>query len=266
MLNAKQQTRLETLGLESELSKKQVREFLNQLVSTGSFTEQDASDARRILSDKTMCAEDALDEIRSMANILDDAAKSDLQKTGETEQQNETSNEDETTEDVPAPGSSMLAGLVSQITDPKDNTPESKPEPKATPEKTGKTIEPNREEQNGLKRPSKGSICAIIWDTCDRITSEQGSHCTSAELFNALQGYNECTLRTQYARWRQFHGITGRLPNQQKQTKLPAEWQDAIDALMDKIPEDKVDAIKALEACKSPTELVAWIAHNAVNF
>ena len=28
----------------------------------------------------------------------------------------------------------------------------------------------------------------------------------------------------------------------------------------------KVDAIKALEACKSPTELVAWTAHNSVNF
>jgi hypothetical protein len=81
-----------------------------------------------------------------------------------------------------------------------------------------------------------------------------------------LQGYNECTLRTQYARWRQFNGITGRLPNQQKQTKLPAEWQDAIDALIGKIPEDKVDAVKALEACKSPADLVAWIAHNAVNF
>jgi len=184
-----------------------------------------------------------------------------VEKLAEPEVELEVS-DDEPVSNTP----SILAGLVSQITDPKDNTPQVKPEPKATHEKTGKTVEQNRPEQNGLKRPSKGSICAIIWDTCDRITSEQGSHCTSAELFNALQGYNECTLRTQYARWRQFNGITGRLPDQQKQTKLPAEWQDAIDALIGKIPEDKVDAIKALEACKSPTELVAWIAHNAVNF
>ena len=184
-----------------------------------------------------------------------------VEKLAEPEVELEVS-DDEPVSNTP----SILAGLVSQITDPKDNTPQVKPEPKATHEKTGKTVEQNRPEQNGLKRPSKGSICAIIWDTCDRITSEQGSHCTSAELFNALQGYNECTLRTQYARWRQFNGITGRLPDQQKQTKLPAEWQDAIDALIGKIPEDKVDAIKALEACKSPTELVAWIAHNSVNF
>lgn len=160
---------------------------------------------------------------------------------------------------------SMLAGLVGNMLNP-EKVPAAPVAAKTPVEKTGKTIEPNRAEQNGLKRPSKGSTCAIIWDTCDRITSEKGSTCTSAELFNALQGYNDCTLRTQYARWRQFNGITGRLPNQQKQTKLPAEWQDAIDTLMDKIPEDKVDAIKALEACKSPADLVAWIAHNAVNF
>lgn len=162
---------------------------------------------------------------------------------------------------------SMLAGLVGNMLNPESVPQAPKVEaPKKQAEKTGKSVEQNRPEQNGLKRPSAGSTCAIIWDTCDRITNETEHTCTSAELFNALQGYNECTLRTQYARWRQFNGITGRLPNQQKQTKLPAEWQDAIDALMDKIPEDKVDAIKALEACKSPTDLVAWIAHNAVNF
>ena len=163
---------------------------------------------------------------------------------------------------------SMLASLVGNMLNP-ETIPQAPAAPKKEAEKTGKTgktVEQNRPEQNGLKRPSAGSTCAIIWDTCDRITSETEHTCTSAELFNALQGYNECTLRTQYARWRQFNGITGRLPNQQKQTKLPAEWQDAIDTLMDKIQEDKVDAIKALETCKSPTDLVAWIAHNAVNF
>ena len=162
---------------------------------------------------------------------------------------------------------SLMSSLIGNMLNPESVPQAPKVEaPKKQVEKTGKSVEQNRPEQNGLKRPSAGSTCAIIWDTCDRITNETGHVCTSAELFNALQGYNECTLRTQYARWRQFNGITGRLPNQQKQTKLPAEWQDAIDALMDKIPEDKVDAIKALESCKSPTDLVAWIAHNSVNF
>lgn len=172
------------------------------------------------------------------------------------------------TEPEAAPAApSMLAGLVGQMLNPESVPAAPKVEqPKKQAEKTSKPIDQNRPEQNGLKRPSAGSTCAIIWDTCDRITSETEHTCTSAELFNALQGYNECTLRTQYARWRQFNGITGRLPNQQKQTKLPAEWQDAIDSLRVRIADDKVDAIKALEACKSPTDLVAWIAHNSVNF
>lgn len=135
--------------------------------------------------------------------------------------------------------------------------------------KTGKTVEQNRPEQNGLKRPSSGSTCAIIWDTCDRITKDTEHTCTSAELFNALQGYNECTLRTQYARWRQFNGITGRLPNQQKQTKLPPEWQDALDVLESKLDADKAnykENCDSLKAVASPTDLVAWIAKNAIAF
>lgn len=190
-----------------------------------------------------------------VANLPEDQAVEDQADEPEVTETEESENR--------AP--SMLAGLVNNMLNPED-VPAPPEQPKKEAEKTGKTIEPNRPEQNGLKRPSKGSTCCIIWDTCDQITSEKAATCTSAELFNALQGYNDCTLRTQYARWRQFNGITGRLPGQSKTAKLPPEFQDAIDALMDKIPEDKVDAIKALEACKSPTDLVAWIAHNAVNF
>ena len=139
------------------------------------------------------------------------------------------------------------------------------PAPKKEAEKTGKTIEQNRPEQNGLKRPSKGSTCCIIWDTCDRITTEKDSTCTSAELFNALQGYNECTLRTQYARWRQFNGITGRLPGQNKAAKLPAAFDDAKDILLSRIAEDDA-AYATLESVKTAADLIQWIADNATSF
>ncbi len=177
----------------------------------------------------------------------------------------------EVIEDEPvSTGPSMLAGLVGNMLNPESVPQAPKVEaPKKQAEKTGKTVEQNRPEQNGLKRPSAGSTCAIIWDTCDRITDKNGHTCTSAELFNALQGYNECTLRTQYARWRQFNGITGRLPNQQKQTKLPAEWQDAIDTIVSKLDQNLVGYganLASLQACKSPAELVAWIAQNPIAF
>ena len=135
--------------------------------------------------------------------------------------------------------------------------------PKKDVEKTGKTIEPNRPEQNGLKRPSKGSTCCIIWDTCDKITTPDHT-CTSAELFNALQGYNECTLRTQYARWRQFNGVTGRLPGQNKAAKLPAAFDDAKDVLMSRVANESAQA--TLEAVTTAADLIQLIADNASNF
>lgn len=140
-------------------------------------------------------------------------------------------------------------------------------EPKKDIAKTTKVVEQNRVEQNGLKRPSKGSTCAIIWDTCDKITLESEATCTSAALFGALQGYNECTLRTQYARWRQFNGITGRLPGQNKPSnKLPVEFADVIDGLSARISEDKPEIIASLTACKTPAELVTWMSANFINF
>lgn len=173
--------------------------------------------------------------------------------------------DEEIDESNASPAPSMLAGLVGNMLNP-EKVPAAPVAAKTPVEKTGKTIEPNRAEQNGLKRPSKGSTCAIIWDTCDRITSEKGSTCTSAELFNALQGYNDCTLRTQYARWRQFNGITGRLPGQTKTAKLPPEFQDAVDTIRVRIADDNTKAIESLEACKTPNDFIAWIAANATAF
>ena len=182
----------------------------------------------------------------------------------QTEPEAANSDPEELETSAPQNGS-LMSSLIGNMMNP-ETIPQAPAAPKKDVEKTGKTIEPNRAEQNGLKRPSKGSTCAIIWDTCDRITSEKGSTCTSAELFNALQGYNDCTLRTQYARWRQFNGITGRLPGQTKTAKLPPEFQDAVDAIRVRIAEDNVKAIESLEACKTPNDFIAWIAANATAF
>jgi hypothetical protein len=167
-------------------------------------------------------------------------------------------------ESLPQSGS-VCSTLFGAMLNPESVPAAPAPAPKKEAEKTGKTIEANRPEQNGLKRPSKGSTCCIIWDTCDRISAEKESTCTSAELFNALQGYNECTLRTQYARWRQFNGITGRLPGQNKAAKLPAEFDDAKDVLLSRIVENDA-AYASLEAVKTAADLISWIANNSAAF
>lgn len=145
------------------------------------------------------------------------------------------------------------------------------PAPPAAPEQTaqkkGSKIEQNRPEQNGLKRPSTGSTCEIIWRKCDTITAEKGTACTSGELFAALPGLNECTLRTQYARWRQFNGITGRLPGQSKTApKASPEFQDVKDCLLARIPEANATARESLESAADPVALVAWMFHNTASF
>ena len=270
MFNAKQVARLETLQLDAETNKKQVRDFVIGLVKSGSITEGDAAEVRRILSDKDMDAEDALDEIRTIHNIQLDAVKNAANSDSKTDEEisagsevpaNEVPESDDTVEVPAAP--SLLAGLVSQITDPVI-APSAPVAPKATPEKTGKTIEANRVEQNGLKRPSTGSTCALIWAACDRITSEKGSTCTSGELFAACNGLNECTLRTQYARWRQFNGVTGRLPGQTKSQKVPAEFTEVLEQLAARLSSD--DAKASLELVKNSDELVTWLAANFINF
>lgn len=265
MFNAKQVARLETLQLDAETNKKQVRDFVTGLVKSGSITESDATEVRRILSDKDMEAEDALDELRTLERLLAEeaapAANTDEQKSVETDDQNETQNDDEVEEAAPA-DPSMLSGLIGQITDPVIAAPIV---PAKQPvEKTGKTIEANRVEQNGLKRPSTGSTCALIWAACDRITAEKGSTCTSGELFAACNGLNECTLRTQYARWRQFNGVTGRLPGQTKVAKVPAEFQDVLDNLTARLSNE--EAKESLANVKNSDELVTWLAANFINF
>lgn len=171
-------------------------------------------------------------------------------------------------EQTPAPwaGGSMMAGLV-------NNMLNGVPQPVA-PEKvqkessqTGQKIEKDREERNGIKRPSKGSMCSIIWDTADKITAESGKTCTSADLHNALQGYNDFTLRTQYARWRAFNGITGRLPGQTKtSSKNPSEFDDVKDNFMARLNPENTEAVTSLEAVTNSNELVVWLSKNASNF
>lgn len=80
-------------------------------------------------------------------------------------------------------------------------------------------IEKQREERNGVKRPSAGTSCAAVWDTAFSLSvmSENGTQheriATLSEVVKAAEskGINKFTARTQYARWRVFHGLTGRL-------------------------------------------------------
>ena len=68
-------------------------------------------------------------------------------------------------------------------------------------------------EQNGVRRPKDGSKCATIWGIFETASAEKGAPVAIKEVltFAMEQGFNEATVRTQYAQWRNFHGIVGRV-------------------------------------------------------
>lgn len=75
-----------------------------------------------------------------------------------------------------------------------------------------KTPRTKRVEQNGIKRPLSGNgICATMWATFDRITAEQGSPCTIAQAKAAMPNFNVVNMQGEYASWRKFNGIVGRI-------------------------------------------------------
>lgn len=70
-----------------------------------------------------------------------------------------------------------------------------------------------REQQHGITRPAQNTKCGLIWAAADQITAETDSPCTIGALRSHpdVANVNEHTIRTQYARWRQYNGISGRL-------------------------------------------------------
>ena len=84
------------------------------------------------------------------------------------------------------------------------------PATKAT--KAPTTPRAKRLEQNGIKRPLAGNgICATMWATFDSISAAQKSPCTIAQAKAAMPTFNVVNMQGEYASWRKFNGITGRI-------------------------------------------------------
>ena len=80
--------------------------------------------------------------------------------------------------------------------------------------------EANRQpEQNGIRRPGPDGLCGRVWGLADELSASLGQPVPIANLLEAgeAQGLNPRNIRTEYARWKKFHGLTGRitLPTEQ---------------------------------------------------
>lgn len=84
--------------------------------------------------------------------------------------------------------------------------------PAASKAKVAATPRAKRVEQNGIKRPLAGpGICATMWATFDSITAQQGTPCTIAQAKVAMPTFNVVNMQGEYASWRKFNGIVGRI-------------------------------------------------------
>jgi hypothetical protein len=78
---------------------------------------------------------------------------------------------------------------------------------------TGIKIEKNREERNGIKRPSIGGVCSKIWAFCDAYLAECGRAPKLSVMKQRaeLEKWDSVTTVVQYYQWRKFQGIQGRV-------------------------------------------------------
>jgi hypothetical protein len=67
---------------------------------------------------------------------------------------------------------------------------------------------------NGVVRPADNTVCGKIWATADAISVATHGVCPIAALkeHKDVHGVNDHTVKTQYAKWRKYNGVSGRLP------------------------------------------------------
>lgn len=82
-----------------------------------------------------------------------------------------------------------------------------------------------QEERNGVVRPKPETACGRIWAEADNMSASVGGPVACADLIAKLtpQGYVEPTIRTQYARWRKFYNVTGRVVSANKAAEEAAK-------------------------------------------
>ena len=68
-------------------------------------------------------------------------------------------------------------------------------------------------ESNGVRRPKPETLCGKAWQIFDDISAKNGSPASIGESLEIAkeQGLNEGNVRAEYARWRKFFGVSGRI-------------------------------------------------------
>jgi hypothetical protein len=68
-------------------------------------------------------------------------------------------------------------------------------------------------EANGVRRPKPETLCGQAWAIFDEVSQRNQSTASIGESMEIARarGLNEANVRAEYARWRKFYGVTGRI-------------------------------------------------------
>lgn len=122
---------------------------------------------------------------------------------------------------APMPAMPASTGPVTRVVDGKKveaKAPKAKGEPRTRSDKPaapvvprvsrkGYTIQKEREERNGVKRPSEGTVCGNVWAEFDKNPEIKAGELQALADEN---GWNRTNVSCEFYAWRKFMGIKGR--------------------------------------------------------
>lgn len=122
---------------------------------------------------------------------------------------------------APMPAMPASTGPVTRVVDGKKveaKAPKAKAEPRTRSDKPaapvvprvsrkGYTIQKEREERNGVKRPSEGTVCGNVWAEFDKNPEIKAGELQALADEN---GWNRTNVSCEFYAWRKFMGIKGR--------------------------------------------------------
>ncbi len=78
-------------------------------------------------------------------------------------------------------------------------------------------------DQNGVRRPKPDTLCGKAWAIFDQVSAKNQSTASIGESMDIAraQGLNEANVRAEYARWRKFYGVTGRVAAPKPAVEVP---------------------------------------------
>lgn len=104
-------------------------------------------------------------------------------------------------------GKRVEVGAAKPKSEPRART--EKPAAPAVPRvsRKGYTIQKEREERNGVKRPSEGTVCGNVWAEFDKNPEIKAGDLAALADAN---GWNRTNVSCEFYAWRKFMGIKGR--------------------------------------------------------